>query len=379
MASDRADGVTPSGVDLRVARPLKIRPAVGFLLAGAAVVELCAGITKPAGKAAPPAPAGVHGAITPEAVAGPPPATETVDSKQMLQELLAKAGLRPDFGLRHLTWDQARRLNAMMPKAPAPLDAVKPFVLSTGAKDGRQALTCLTQAAYYEAGSNGPDAEAAVVQVVLNRVRHPDFPKSVCGVVYQGSARNTGCQFTFTCDGSLHKPVDAGAWSAAHKVAARALNGYVVPSVGASTYYHADYVFPTWAPSLVKTATVGPHIFYRMAGEEGQAAYLTGKYAAAGELKLGRALLRAADSLTQKGAKRAAEATLQLASSSVRIKSAPGERVHAEMASAPSPDAQLNAAQTIKPPAPVLPAAPVVQAQAPVVAPLASAASVPAA
>jgi len=138
------------------------------------------------------------------------------------------------------------------------------------------------------------------VQVVLNRLRHPDFPKSVCGVVYQGAERDIGCQFTFTCDGAMKRPVDGEAWDEAKKIAQRALGGFVDRAVGTATYYHADYVFPTWAPTLVKMAKVGPHVFYRMAGAEGAAAYLTGRYAG-NELKLVRAVLRAGDKHTQKG------------------------------------------------------------------------------
>lgn len=318
MASYEADGAAPCGMDMRVARPLRIRTAIGVMLAAAAVIALSAGMMKPAGKTATPAPASLQGAITPEALAGPP-TVQTADSRSMLQGLLVKAGLRPDFGLRRLTWDQARRLNAVMPAVQAPQDAAKPFVLPTGAKDGRQALTCLTQAAYYEAGANGPDAEAAVVQVVLNRVRHPDFPKSVCGVVYEGAARQTGCQFTFTCDGALDRPLDRAAWDEARKVAARALAGYVVKAVGASTYYHADYVFPAWAPTLEKMATVGPHIFYRMAGSEGAASFLTGRYAG-GELKLTRAILKATDRFTQKGGREDnAQATLASAQTAASL------------------------------------------------------------
>jgi spore germination cell wall hydrolase CwlJ-like protein len=296
MANYEADGAALSGVDGRAPRLLTIRTAIGFLLAGAAVVALGAGIVKPSDKAG--SPANAHAALTPEALAGPP-AVETPDAKQVLQGLLVKAGLRPDFAVRRLTWNQARRLNAVMPDVQTPADAAQPFVVPTIGKDGRQALTCLTQAAYYEAGANGPDAEAAVAQVVLNRVRHPDFPKSVCGVVYQGSARQTGCQFTFTCDGALDRPLDRAAWDEARKVAARALAGYVVKAVGAATYYHADYVFPAWAPTLQKMATVGPHIFYRMAGSEGSSSFLTGRYEG-GELKLTKAILKATDPLTQK-------------------------------------------------------------------------------
>jgi spore germination cell wall hydrolase CwlJ-like protein len=182
-------------------------------------------------------------------------------------------------------------------------------------------------------------AQAAVVQVVLNRVRHPDFPKSVCGVVYEGSQRDIGCQFTFTCDGSLKRPIDAEAFDEARKVARRALGGYVDQAVGTATYYHADYVFPTWAPSLVKLATVGPHIFYRMAGIEGAAAYLTGQYAG-GELKLARAVLRAADKHSQK-AKPEAEAEVRQASMPPALKAEANrlQRVKAEIATAtPQPD-----------------------------------------
>ena len=213
-----------------------------------------------------------------------------------------------------------------------------------------------------------------MVQVVLNRVRHPDFPKSVCGVVYQGAERKTGCQFSFTCDGALKRQLDADAWNRAALVAQRALNGYVVPAVGASTYYHADYVFPVWAPSLVKLATIGPHIFYSMPGALGEATALTGRYAG-GELEVTHAVLAAADRLTQKGI-HAAQASLKLARGE---RTAQSGRVHMQLAvirptPAPGPandDAKLNAAQTVAP-APVLASAPVVVAPVASTAPTSS-------
>ena len=115
-----------------------------------------------------------------------------------------------------------------------------------------------------------PRASAAVAQVVLNRVRHPAFPNSVCGVVYEGSTRVTGCQFTFTCDGSMrHAPIPS-LWNRARKVAAAALSGSVYAPVGYATHYHANYVVPYWASSLVKTAVEGAHIFYRWSGGWGR-------------------------------------------------------------------------------------------------------------
>ena len=154
----------------------------------------------------------------------------------------------------------------------------RPFAF-TGTDTARtQALNCLASAVYYEAGNQDTDGERAVAQVVLNRVRHPAFPNSVCGVVYQGSTRLTGCQFTFTCDGSLARQPDADGWRRAWKVAEDALSGSVYAPVGWATHYHADYVVPTWAASMAKNAIVGAHLFYRWAGSWGQAAAFSDPY-----------------------------------------------------------------------------------------------------
>jgi len=132
--------------------------------------------------------------------------------------------------------------------------------------DASRALNCLTQAVYYEAGNQSDDGQRAVAQVVLNRVRDRAFPSSVCGVVYQGSTRSTGCQFTFTCDGSLGRTPTAAGWDRARAVASSALGGSVYAPVGSATFYHANYVSPWWAKSMDQVATVGAHIFYRWRG-----------------------------------------------------------------------------------------------------------------
>jgi hypothetical protein len=142
-----------------------------------------------------------------------------------------------------------------------------------------RALECLTSAVYYEAGQESTDGQRAVAQVVLNRVRHPAFPASVCGVVYQGSTRPTGCQFTFTCDGSLARQPMASAWARAREVAKAALSGAVYGPAGHATHYHANYVVPYWAASLAKNAVVGAHIFYRWAGSWGRPAAFGKRYA----------------------------------------------------------------------------------------------------
>ena len=156
------------------------------------------------------------------------------------------------------------------PEAIAPGRAAEPFVVGKRSeRDIAASLQCLTAAVYYEARSEGLEGQRAVAQVVLNRVRHSAFPKSVCGVVYQGSKRRTGCQFSFTCDGSLRARRDPAAWVRARQVAATALAGGVYGPVGVATHYHTTAIRPWWAPSLRRAVTVGSHIFYRWRGDWG--------------------------------------------------------------------------------------------------------------
>ena len=176
------------------------------------------------------------------------------------------------------TGDRARLINAAMPFSAAPIYAARPFDLSNSDPlDRRRALLCMTQAIYYEAGFEPLEGRRAVAQVVINRMRHPAFPKSVCGVVYQG-AHDPVCQFSFVCDGSLYRRPALHAWKEAERIAAAALDGYVDRSVGAATHYHADYVAPYWAPRLAKIAQIGAHIFYRWPGSWGSTAAFTGRY-----------------------------------------------------------------------------------------------------
>jgi spore germination cell wall hydrolase CwlJ-like protein len=175
--------------------------------------------------------------------------------------------------LRPLAPEAAVAVNAQIPINGTPGSAAAPFTMGKASAESRaRALECLTSAIYYEAGQESADGQRAVAQVVLNRVRHPAFPNSVCGVVYEGSTRVTGCQFTFTCDGSMNRGAVPSLWNRARDVAKEMLNGRVYAPVGHATHYHADYVVPYWASSLVKTSVEGVHIFYRWAGGWGRAA-----------------------------------------------------------------------------------------------------------
>lgn len=186
----------------------------------------------------------------------------------------------PPMTYQQVAPQQALKINADIPLSNGPNPAAAPFLFKGSGTARTQALNCLASAVYYEAGNQDSDGERAVAQVVLNRVRHPAFPNSVCGVVYQGSTRATGCQFTFTCDGSLARAPDADGWRRAYKVAEEALSGAVYAPVGWATHYHADYVVPTWASSMAKDAIVGAHIFYRWPGSWGRPAVFTQAYAA---------------------------------------------------------------------------------------------------
>ena len=120
------------------------------------------------------------------------------------------------------------------------------------------------------AANGEPSAgQLAVAQVILNRLRHPRFPKTVCAVVHQGSDRATGCQFTFTCDGSLARSAGVAGMMRARMVASAALHGAVSFAAGQATHYHTIWIVPVWAHQMSKVAIVGHHVFYRPPGSYG--------------------------------------------------------------------------------------------------------------
>ena len=153
------------------------------------------------------------------------PAFARVDREAGVMNVLDGGAPEPAvLRLQDMDDAQARAWNASNPPSPLPNPAARPFVI------------------------------------------HPAYPNSVCGVVFQGSSRATGCQFTFPCDGALARMPDPEGWRRARQVAEAALSGYVMKGVGNATHYHANYVAPYWSPNLLKVATVGAHIFYRWMG-----------------------------------------------------------------------------------------------------------------
>ena len=157
--------------------------------------------------------------------------------------------------------------------------AAASFLVSGNGVSKARAQSCLAQAVWYEAASESEAGQRAVAQVVLNRVKHTSWPSSVCGVVYQGSTRSTGCQFTFTCDGSLRRKPGGASWDRAQRIAAAALAGDVYAPVGHATHYHTLWVNPYWAGSLDHVGTIGAHRFYRNRGAAGRKGAFTSAYA----------------------------------------------------------------------------------------------------
>lgn len=191
----------------------------------------------------------------------------------------AQSPVAPLNIVKPLSPEEAVKQNEERPFDATPDTPARQFKLRADDNSRDRAIECLTQAVYYEAATEGADGQRAVAQVVLNRMRHPGFPATVCGVVYQGAELPTGCQFTFTCDGSLLRQPIPSVWARAKKVALDALSGHVFTPVGHATHYHADYVLPYWADSLAKQVQIGHHIFYRLKGGLGTDPAFSQRYA----------------------------------------------------------------------------------------------------
>ncbi len=127
----------------------------------------------------------------------------------------------------------------------------------------RNEINCLSQAIYYEARSEPLKGQLAVAQVVLNRVKHRAYPSNICDVVFEGSTRITGCQFTFTCDGSMTRNPRGNSWKRSRQAAIHAVLGMSDVTIHRATHYHTVAISPYWSKTLLRTANIGTHVFYR--------------------------------------------------------------------------------------------------------------------
>lgn len=249
-------------------RPVSSDVGGWIVIGGLAIIAIAAGLQLPQFRSS--APMEVHPvsgriAATPAAIPAAPP-TASVDF------------IVPDTAFPPGP-EAARIWNASLPFSNDPVRSLPPLIAPVEDVEAYgRALDCLTAAVYYEAAAETARGQAAVAQVVLNRTRHPAYPRSVCGVVFQGAERSTGCQFSFTCDGAMARPPSRSGWTRARSVAERALNGAVMAEIGMATHYHTDWVAPDWATSLSKTIKIGTHIFYRWRGTWGSPSAFTAAY-----------------------------------------------------------------------------------------------------
>jgi spore germination cell wall hydrolase CwlJ-like protein len=162
---------------------------------------------------------------------------------------------------------------------PSAIGVAQPFMMNPSSGDFSRALKCLTDAIYYEAANEPDVGQRAVAQVIINRMRHPTYPNNVCGVIYQGSERRTGCQFSYACDGSMARVPSRFHWERARRVAMAALTGSVFAPVGMATHYHTAQIYPYWAPSLHFISQIGAHRFYSWNGSAGRPSAFFRRYA----------------------------------------------------------------------------------------------------
>lgn len=140
------------------------------------------------------------------------------------------------------------------------LPKIKSYVSSDNVD---KTLECLALNVYKEAGGEPFEGKVAVAQVTLNRVDNPNFPKDVCGVVYQKNMfmSKVVCQFSWYCENNA-KPVNNPAYKESYAVAKKVLlEGFRLDGFKDALYFHATYVKPSW--SYEKIGIIGNHIFYK--------------------------------------------------------------------------------------------------------------------
>lgn len=195
--------------------------------------------------------------------------------------VIAPADKTPEVApvvLKKVPLETARKINSAIPFTSAAVPAATRFDVQGSALDTARAVDCLASALYYEAGNETVEGQKAVAQVILNRVRHPAYPKTVCGVVYQGQERSTGCQFSFSCDGSMARTPSPAIWQRLRSLSQSMLTGTVYAPVGWATHYHTDWVVPVWSAKLDKIRAEASHLFFRWTGFWGTPAAFRNRY-----------------------------------------------------------------------------------------------------
>ncbi len=176
------------------------------------------------------------------------------------------------FNVKDQKTEDAGKLARKLAMSPKPADVQKTLKIQKAEKQKTLAQrrlraaeeNCLARAVYFEARSESELGQLAVAKVILNRVKSPNYPKTICGVVYQGTNRRNSCQFSFACDGLPDDVRSTTSWARAKRIAQKAINGEAKmgEAMNTATNYHADYVKPKWARNMRKLVKIGTHVFY---------------------------------------------------------------------------------------------------------------------
>jgi spore germination cell wall hydrolase CwlJ-like protein len=219
-------------------------PRTAFILPAPADVAIAEAKTPKDGKTVEPA---ETAKVEPVALAYAGPADDETTDEAPFEAVIAEPGsviLDPKVKSTH-AW-----LNNRLPKTAY----------------SKTEMKCLAEAIYFEARGEPEQGRIAVAQVVLNRLKNPAYPNTICGVVYQNKNKRHRCQFSFACDGIRDRITNKSAWVSAQALAKRVLDDdkhLYISDVGASTHYHATYVKPRWARKMTKKDKIGRHIFYQ--------------------------------------------------------------------------------------------------------------------
>jgi len=116
-------------------------------------------------------------------------------------------------------------------------------------------LECMAKVVHHEAANQSLRGQLAVAQLILNRVKSPLFPKTICAVVNQPG------QFFSTR--AYAAPVRSPRWHTSVAIARIAREANLPEIAPGALFYHASYVTPSWSRRRVKVARIGENVFYR--------------------------------------------------------------------------------------------------------------------
>jgi hypothetical protein len=173
----------------------------------------------------------------------------------------ATDAVRPGLEALGVTPDLRQAAGTPMPLVP---EYSRAWIAARPVASGDADWSCLAKAIYFEARGESIRGQFAVAEVILNRVDSPLYPRTVCRVVNQGGGG--GCQFSFTCDGRKDRIRDREAFAIAGKIARVMLDGAPRALTDGATHFHTRNVRPGWAHRMPRTAAIGAHLFYRVAG-----------------------------------------------------------------------------------------------------------------